>query len=85
MAARNENRPFDALLLDLTIPGGMGGSEVMQRLLDIDPEVRAIVLSGYSNDPIMASSGKHGFKGVLTKPYSLKELGETLSKVLKDR
>lgn len=82
--ARKEGRPFDALLLDLTIPGGMGGTEVVGRLREIDPHVKAIVLSGYSNDPVLASSDRHGFKGVISKPYNLQELSDTLSNVLTD-
>jgi PAS domain S-box-containing protein len=80
--AKEGGAPFDVVLLDLTIPGGMGGADVLKRLMEVDPGVKAIVLSGYSNDPIMASSGEHGFKGVLTKPYTLEELSGTLSIVL---
>ena len=80
--AREEDRPFDGMLLDLTIPGGMGGVEVMAKLREIDPDARAIVLSGYSNNPVMMTSGEHGFSGVLSKPYTLGELSETLSKIL---
>ena len=73
------NQPFDAVIMDLTIPGGMGGKEAIKRLLEIDPEVKAIVSSGYSNDPIMADFKKYGFCGVVAKPYTLEELGEALS------
>lgn len=60
--------PFDRVILDLTVPGGMGGKETIQELAGIDPSVRAIVSSGYSNDPIMAQYQEHGFRGVLEKP-----------------
>jgi PAS domain S-box-containing protein len=82
MNARKSGKPFDVCLLDLTIPGGMGGSEVLQRLRDVDPDVKAIVLSGYSNDPILTAYESYGFKGVITKPYRLEELSETLRNVL---
>jgi nitrogen-specific signal transduction histidine kinase/ActR/RegA family two-component response regulator len=75
--------PFDAVLLDLTIPGGMGGKETMQRLREIDPAVRAIVASGYSNDPCMADFSVYGFCGVVAKPYRLEDLSRTLNSVLK--
>ncbi len=75
-------KPFDAVILDLTIPGGMGGKETIKELLKIDPNVRAIVSSGYSNDPIMAEFKDHGFGGVIIKPYRLSELSQTLHDVL---
>ncbi len=68
--------------MDLTIPGGMGGKEAIEKLLEIDPEVRAIVASGYADDPIMAESNKYGFSGVLVKPYEIHELDEALQKVI---
>ncbi|HEX3020443.1 MAG TPA: ATP-binding protein [Chitinispirillaceae bacterium] len=73
---------FDALILDLTIPAGMGGKETLLKLLEIDPEVKALVSSGYSNDPIMADYKNYGFKGVITKPYNIKELSISLQQVL---
>ncbi len=75
-------QPFDAVIMDLTVPGGMGGKEALLHLLEIDPNVKAIVSSGYSNDPIMAHYRDHGFQGVVTKPYRIKDLGETLHSVL---
>ena len=77
-----EGRRFDAVVMDLTIPGGMGGKECIVRLHALDPEVRAIVSSGYSNDPVMAEPAKHGFRAVVTKPYQLKELSNTLYAVI---
>ena len=73
-AAREEGDPFDLVILDLTIPGGMGGKETMKRLLALDPGTRAIVSSGYSTDPVMANYREHGFRCVVTKPYSMDEL-----------
>jgi PAS domain S-box-containing protein len=81
--ALKEN-PFDVVIMDLTIPGGMGGKEAIKTLLKVDPSVKAIVSSGYSNDPIMANYKDVGFKGVVTKPYTIEELSKTLQNVLKD-
>ncbi|MFH1581617.1 MAG: response regulator [Pseudomonadota bacterium] len=80
--AKESAQPFDAIIMDLTIPGGMGGKETIQKLIEIDPETKAIVSSGYSNDPIMADYRKYGFRGVIAKPYKLKELSEILYKVI---
>ncbi len=80
--AHNTGEPFDVIIMDLTVPGGMGGEETIQNLLKIDPDVCAIVSSGYSNDPVMADYKKHGFKGVITKPYTFEELNETLQQVM---
>lgn len=65
------NRPFDVVIMDLMVPAGMGGKELMQRLREIDPQARGIVSSGYSNDPIMSDYKKHGFSAVMAKPYTL--------------
>jgi two-component system cell cycle sensor histidine kinase/response regulator CckA len=75
--------PFDAVIMDLTVPGGMGGKEAIGRLREIDPDVRAIVSSGYSNDPVMAEYEKHGFVGVLPKPYDANEVRRLLGHVLR--
>ena len=80
--ARAAGRPYDAVILDLTVPGGMGGRETIRRLRGIDPEVRAIVASGYSNDPIMADFRNYGFSGMVSKPFTLDDLRETPSSVL---
>ncbi len=77
-----EDTPFDAIIMDLTIAGGMGGKEAIQTLQEFDPEVKAIVSSGYSTDPVMADYRKYGFRGVVTKPYSIEELSITLHRVL---
>ncbi|MCC6712715.1 MAG: PAS domain S-box protein [Candidatus Dadabacteria bacterium] len=82
LEAKEAGEPFDAVMFDLTVPGGMGGKEAFARLLEMDPGVRAIVSSGYSNDPVMAKSDEYGFKGVVTKPYSIEELSRVLYEVL---
>ncbi len=74
--------PFDAVIVDLTVPGGMGGYEAVQKLRAADPGVRAIVSSGYSNDPLMTNYAQHGFCGVIAKPYQLAELGKVLQDVI---
>ncbi|MEE4263145.1 MAG: hypothetical protein V2I56_10675, partial [Desulfobacteraceae bacterium] len=76
-------RPFDAVILDLTVRGGMGGKEAMQALIGMDPDVKGIVSSGYSDDPGMTDYKQYGFSGVGAKPYTVEELSEKLSQVLK--
>jgi PAS domain S-box-containing protein len=73
---------YDAVILDLTIPGGMGGKETMKALLKADPNVKAIVSSGYSSDPVMSNYKDHGFKDVIAKPYKIEELGEIVRRVI---
>ena len=80
--ALKSEQPFDAVILDLTIPGGVGGRETVQHLLEIDQQVKAILSSGYPDDPIMTNFRGHGFSGVVTKPYTIKELSKTLHTVL---
>lgn len=80
--AYNLGKPFDAVILDLTVPGGMGGKETIHELLEIDPKIKAILSSGYSNDLIVTEFGKYGFRGVIIKPYHLTELNQTLQSVL---
>ena len=75
---KNEGLPFSAVILDMTIPGGMGGKETMRKLLEIDPEVKAVVSSGYSNDTVMANFRDHGFREVLNKPYLPQEMSRVL-------
>ena len=79
--ARAAGRPFAAVLIDLTIPGGMGGLEALGRLRQLDPAVVAIVSSGYSNDPVLARWAEHGFRAALAKPYLAAELRETLRRL----
>jgi PAS domain S-box-containing protein len=82
MQALESNQPFAAVLMDLTIPGGMGGGEAMRILREINPEVKGIVSSGYSNDPILSDYVTFGFHGIITKPYKLAELRDVLERVI---
>jgi PAS domain S-box-containing protein len=75
-------RRFAAVILDLTIPGGMGGKETMEKLLTIDPQTIAIVSSGYSDDPIMADFQTYGFSAVIAKPYKVVELSKILQGII---
>lgn len=79
--AIDSGKPFEAVILDLTIKEGMGGVDTIKKLKEMDPQVRAIVSSGYSNDPVMTDFRKYGFIGALAKPYTIKDLSDTLSKV----
>ncbi len=76
--AMEAGKPFDVVIMDLTIPGGMGGKEAGTRLLQIDPQARIIVASGYSNDPVMASYQNYGFSAMLIKPFLLSDLKKVL-------
>ncbi len=73
----------DVVIMDLTIPAGMGGTEAIKELRQLDPEVKALVSSGYSNDKIMSHYERYGFAGVLAKPYTLDDLQRVITKVLK--
>lgn len=77
--------PFDAVILDLTIKGGMGGEQTIRELLKIDPNVKGIVSSGYFNDPVMSDFEKYGFMGAMAKPYEMRNLAEVLENVFSCR
>ena len=81
-AARSAGTPYSAVIMDLTIPGGMGGREAARRIKALDPEARLIVSSGYSTDPVMAEFAKFGFCATLMKPYTMAEIVTTLKAVL---
>ena len=72
-------RPFDAVILELAVPNGIGGRETVELLSALDPAVTAIVASGYAQDPVMTNFKKYGFKGVIAKPFTLQELNQTLN------
>ena len=76
--SRESGKPYDAVIMDLTVPGGMGGKDCVRELARRYPTVKALVSSGYSNDPVVANFRESGFCGVLTKPYGICELNEAL-------
>jgi two-component system cell cycle sensor histidine kinase/response regulator CckA len=80
--AMQQGQPFALTIMDLTIPGGMGGAEAIKHLLALDPGAKVIVASGYSSDPVLANCTQYGFAGRLAKPFSWQELTETISRVL---
>ncbi|MBD3320205.1 MAG: PAS domain S-box protein [Chitinivibrionales bacterium] len=83
--AMDSGAPFDIVILDLTIPGGMGGQETIKKLHSIDPDVTAIVSSGYSDDPVMAHPQEYGFKGVVSKPYNIDDLTSIMNRLMKSK
>ncbi len=82
--AQQSKQPFDAVIMDLTVPGGMGGKEAIQKLKDLDPNIKALVSSGYSNDPIMSNFRDYGFKGVVKKPYLIQDMSDALQSVISE-
>jgi CheY-like chemotaxis protein len=81
-AAISAGAPFRAVIMDLTIPGGMGGKEAARSIINIDPAARLIVSSGYSTDPVMADCREFGFCGTVFKPYSAGEIAAVLKEAL---
>ncbi|UCH81719.1 MAG: response regulator [Nitrospiraceae bacterium] len=79
---RDTGSPFDAVIMDLTIRGGMGGGETITKLTEIDPEVKAIVSSGYSTDTVMSNYEEYGFRGVISKPYDMHDLSTLLHQLV---
>ncbi|MBU0699452.1 MAG: response regulator, partial [Proteobacteria bacterium] len=79
--AMDSGKPYDAVILDLTVKEGLGGKDAVKSLLKIDPQVKAIVSSGYSNDPVITDFKEYGFIGALAKPYSMEDLHDVLNKV----
>ncbi len=80
--ARKSGRAFDIVILDLTVRGGMGGDETVRKLCEIDPEVKAVVTSGYSDNPVVSDYLSHGFAAALTKPYTINALRNSLNSLL---
>jgi PAS domain S-box-containing protein len=83
--ALEAGKPFDAVIMDLTIPGGIGGQEAVKEILKIHPAARVIVSSGYANDPIIANYDEYGFSGVAAKPYTLHKLLDVIRRVLEKK
>ncbi|MFP4390685.1 MAG: response regulator, partial [Desulfococcaceae bacterium] len=80
-----QGRTFDVVILDLTVPGGMGGKEAIQELRALDPEVTAVVSSGYATDAVISDFEKWGFRGRIAKPYQLSQLGALLKGLTRGR
>ncbi len=79
---RKSEKPIDVIIMDLTIPGGMGGKDAVQEILKVDPEANVIVASGYSNDPVLTNYQQYGFKAAISKPFKLAELKGILDTAL---
>jgi len=82
MDAFQSGNRFDAIIMDLTIPSGMGGKDALEEILKIDPDARSIVASGYSADNIMANYGFFGFTAILQKPFRFDEIAKALEEVM---
>jgi two-component system cell cycle sensor histidine kinase/response regulator CckA len=80
--ALEDQSPFAAVIADLSIPGGMGGRELAERLREIDPGAKVVVSSGHTHDPAMLDFAAHGFCGQIAKPYRLSELSSLLDRIL---
>lgn len=80
--AKQSGRPFHALIIDLRIKNGMDGLETISRLIDIDPDVKAIVSSGSTDHPAMLNHELYGFRGVLPKPFLFENLRAELDKIM---
>jgi CheY-like chemotaxis protein len=81
--AKSNGSPFDVVILDLSVPEGMGGKEAITQLKTFDPSVKAVVSSGYSNDPVVLDFERYGFSGKLTKPYKITDMKEILERLIK--
>lgn len=81
-ASIEEDKPYDVVIMDLTIPGGMGGKEAVKQLHKIDPQARVIVSSGYANDPVIANYADYGFVDRIPKPIGIHELAEIVKRAL---
>jgi CheY-like chemotaxis protein len=80
--AKTAGAPFDIVILDLSVPSGMGGKETIEHLRKFDPAVKAIISSGYTNDPVVQDFSQYGFSGSLTKPYKITDLKTLLEQLM---
>lgn len=83
-AIKSQN-PFDAVILDLTVRGSMGGMQTITKLREIDPHIRSLISSGYTKDPVLTDFGSYGFNGVIIKPYDIQQLGAALKNIIKKK
>jgi CheY-like chemotaxis protein len=79
--ARMEGKPFDVVIMDATVPGGMGGKDAVKVLLKVDPHARAVLSTGYANDSMLASLQELGFADVILKPYTAQDVGRVVNRV----
>lgn len=80
--ARSDGMPYAAAIVDLTVPGGMGGLDAMRGLRALDPQAKVVVTSGYSDDPVLSDCAAHGFCGALHKPFRMEDVAEAVSRAL---
>jgi len=80
--AMESGEPFNVVIMDLTVPGGVGGKEAVKDLLEIDPNAKVIVSSGYSTDPVVTNYQEYGFSGVIAKPFKIEELKGAVGNLL---
>ena len=78
----DSDKLFDVVIMDLTIPEGMGGKQAIKKLLEIDPDAKAVVSSWYANDPVISNYQEYGFSGFIPKPYKLEELKKVMNDIL---
>lgn len=83
--AKLSGEPFDTVVMDLIIPGGMGGLEAIAYLREYDPKIKAIISSAYANEPVKADYKKYGFAGVARKPYLVEELMRIIDEVVESK
>ena len=83
--AGKEGRPFDAVMMDLNVPGGMGGEEAIKKILEIDPGVKAVLSSGHTGDPVILNYWQYGFCACVVKPFDIFELLDLLDKLINSK
>jgi len=79
---RTNGRPFDLVILDLTVPDGMGGKEAFEKLRMVDPKVKVVISSGFTDDPMMAEFAEFGLDGILAKPYRINDIKALLERMI---
>ena len=82
---KTSGAPFDIVILDLSVPTGMGGKETIVHLRKFDPAIKAIISSGYCNDPVVENFSQYGFSGRLTKPYKISDLKNLLEELMRNK
>jgi two-component system, cell cycle sensor histidine kinase and response regulator CckA len=82
LQAQAAGQPFDLVIFDLTVPGGLGGQEAIEQLRQRVPHLKAIVASGYNHDPVLADPGQYGFQRVILKPFNLDELARAMDELM---